>query len=103
MYAIAKEFDKEAGVLRELLAQTCFRRGRRGACWDRLALLWMEHGLTGPAEEISHGDDSDDDLIEIHRPELDQEACRQEALKVCWQGLEDQWTHLGTCQTAVKG
>ncbi|KZT35489.1 hypothetical protein SISSUDRAFT_166710 [Sistotremastrum suecicum HHB10207 ss-3] len=40
---ILKEYDTEIKVLEALLKQTRWRRGRRGAWYDRLALIYMTH------------------------------------------------------------
>lgn len=64
------EYDREIQVLRELLGQTCFRRGKRGEWCDRLALVLMHH-IGGDKEEN-----------------------RREALKVCKDALAHPWTHL---------
>lgn len=64
------QYDREVEVLRTLLSQTCFRRGRRGEWYDRLALVLMNH------------------------TEGDKEANREEALRVCMEGLTHPWTHL---------
>ncbi|KAF8582657.1 hypothetical protein K439DRAFT_1413052 [Ramaria rubella] len=43
MLAILKEYELEAKVLNELLAQDKWLKGRRGAWYDRLALVLMTH------------------------------------------------------------
>ena len=63
-------YDREIEVLRVLLGQTCFRRGKRGEWYDRLALVTMHH-MTG-----------------------DKDNYRKEALKICVEGLSHPWTHL---------
>lgn len=96
--------DREVIVLKALLNQTCFRRGRRGQWWDRLALIYMEHGMAGVTEETRLGSSSgaeDDDIMEITNTRLSQEECRREALAICWKGLEDPWTHLGMLCSSV--
>lgn len=102
------EWDREAEVLRALLSQTYFCRGRRGKWWDRLALILMEHGLRSTPLPLKHetkqepslqpekcDDDDDDDLIIVCSSKRSQEDCRREALKICWAGLADKWCHLG--------
>jgi Fanconi-associated nuclease 1 len=64
------QYDREVEVLRSLLGQSCFRRGKRGEWYDRLALVLMNH--TGG----------------------DKEENRREALAVCEEGLAHPWTHL---------
>lgn len=97
--AYFKMHDREVQVLKALLAQTCFRRGRRGQWWDRLALIYMEHGMAGASEAValsgSADESSDDEVMEVINTRLSQEECRHEALAICWRGLEDPWTHLG--------
>lgn len=99
--------DREVTVLKALLDQTCFRRGRRGQWWDRLGLIYMEHGMAGVSEETRLGSSSDgasdDEIMEITNTRLSQEECRREALAVCWKGLEDPWTHLGKLLSLVAG
>jgi len=66
------EYGREVEVLQALLSQTCFRRGKRGEWYDRLALVIMNHA------------------------EGDKEANREEALRICLEGLAHPWTHLST-------
>lgn len=65
------EYERESQVLRELLDQSCFRRGKRGEWYDRLALVLMHH-IKGDKDEN-----------------------RKEALRICNEGLSHPWTHLG--------
>lgn len=64
------EYDREAKVLEDLLEQSCFRRGKRGEWYDRLALVTMHH-LKG-----------------------DKDKLRERALALCKEGLKHPWTHL---------
>lgn len=64
------EYDREASILKDLLGQSCFRRGKRGEWYDRLALVTMHH-LKGDKDEL-----------------------REEALALCKEGLAHPWTHL---------
>ena len=66
--------DQEAEVLRSLLGQRVFRRGRRGDWYDRLALI------------IAHYPPSD--TISAVR------KAKREALSIAVQGIEDPDTHL---------
>lgn len=66
---ILHEYDQECETLRALLAQRVWRRGKRGAWYDRLALVLMNH----------YGGD---------------EEKKREAVEVCLDGLEDADTHL---------
>lgn len=68
------EYDREIEVLEALLAQSHYRRGKRGAWYDRLALVLMNH----------MGNDDEDA----------KKRARKRALKVCVRGLQDPWTHL---------
>jgi fanconi-associated nuclease 1 len=63
------KYEREAEILTGLLHQTSFRRGKRGAWYDRLALVLMHHF-----------DDKD--------------VSRRRALELCRTGLQDPWTHL---------
>ncbi|GAA96728.1 uncharacterized protein L969DRAFT_20070 [Mixia osmundae IAM 14324] len=65
-----KEYQLEVECLQALLAQKCFRRGKRGAWYERLALVIMNH--------------LDDD----------KDRRRKQALKICLRGLEDPFTHI---------
>ena len=66
---ILHEYDQECEILKALLAQRVWRRGKRGAWYDRLALVLMNH----------YGGD---------------EEKKREAVEVCLDGLEDADTHL---------
>lgn len=66
---ILHEYDLEIQVLRALLAQRVWRRGKRGAWYDRLALVLMHH---------YQGD----------------VAKKRQAVEVCLDALEDPDTHL---------
>lgn len=70
---ILHEYDNECMVLRALLAQRRWRRGKRGAWYDRLALVLMNHYNSSPAEK---------------------EEKQREATQVCIDGLLDEATHL---------
>lgn len=93
-------WEREAAVLRALLGQTYFCRGRRGKWWDRLALILMEHGVGGRSTAAKDGaiggqSSDEDDLVVVNDSKDSLERCRREALALCWEGLEDQWCHLG--------
>ncbi|KIR25350.1 fanconi-associated nuclease 1 [Cryptococcus deuterogattii LA55] len=70
---ILHEYDNECMVLRALLAQRRWRRGKRGAWYDRLALVLMNHYNSSPTEK---------------------EEKLREATQVCIDGLLDEATHL---------
>ncbi|OXG11528.1 fanconi-associated nuclease 1 [Cryptococcus neoformans Tu259-1] len=70
---ILHEYDNECMVLRALLAQRRWRRGKRGAWYNRLALVLMNHYNSSPAEK---------------------EEKLREATQVCIDGLLDEATHL---------
>ncbi|WVQ82523.1 hypothetical protein IAT38_004652 [Cryptococcus sp. DSM 104549] len=70
---ILHEYDNECMVLRALLAQRRWRRGKRGAWYDRLALVLMTHYKQDP-ESL--------------------EEKLREATQVCIDGLLDEDTHL---------
>ncbi|CDZ97246.1 Uncharacterized conserved protein [Phaffia rhodozyma] len=68
---VLHDYDTECRVLKALLDQKVWRRGKRGAWYERLALVLMTH---------YKGDQ-----------ELDK---KEQALDVCLDGLEDEDTHL---------
>lgn len=71
------EYNREAQVMASLLEQSCFRRGKRGEWYDRLALLYMHH--------YSKLDQSD---------AMGKVAYQEKALKLCYEGLNHPWSHL---------
>jgi fanconi-associated nuclease 1 len=71
-----KEYDEENKILRALLAQSRWRRGRRGIWYDRIALILMNH--RGKSTEA-----------------------KWEALDVVKEALEDPYTHLGRIPPTV--
>ncbi|ORY75355.1 VRR-NUC domain-domain-containing protein [Leucosporidium creatinivorum] len=84
IFAKLDDHDREVSLLRALLAQTSFRRGKRGAWYDRLALGMMRYPL---------GDEAKPDC----KPKKKERLARQrklDALEVCLKGLEDPYTHL---------
>lgn len=78
------EHDREKHFLEALLKQTTFRRGKRGAWYDRLALVLMQY----PSDEESAEGLSDKKKVKLAT------ARRAEALDVCLRGLDDPYTHL---------
>ncbi|CEH19173.1 Uncharacterized conserved protein [Ceraceosorus bombacis] len=66
-----KLYEREEEVLRALLAQRAFRRGRRGDWYDRLALILAQYPADGDAKRG-----------------------KMRALEVAVQGIEDSDTHL---------
>ncbi|WRT64402.1 uncharacterized protein IL334_001334 [Kwoniella shivajii] len=70
---ILHEYDAECMVLRALLAQRRWRRSRRGAWYDRLALVLMNHYNASPEEK---------------------EEKMRDATQVCIDGLLDEDTHM---------
>ena len=82
-HASQKEHDREVAILRTLLAQKAFRRGKRGAWYDRLALV------------ISHYPNQQEQ--DANEPEVKEQLKTirlEEALEVCIRGLDDPLTHL---------
>lgn len=77
------EHDREIAILRHLLTQTAFRRGKRGAWYDRLALVIARYPNH---QELAAIDPSVKDHLKSSRLE--------EALEVCFRGLDDPLTHL---------
>lgn len=83
-YALARLHDhrREAFILRALLAQRTFRRGKRGEWYDRLALVVMRY----PEAALAAADDDDDEKGEKDRR-------LREARQICLDALQDPWTH----------
>ncbi|KAM0792071.1 hypothetical protein ACM66B_004775 [Microbotryomycetes sp. NB124-2] len=86
IYATLHDHDREVEILRALLSQTSFRRGNRGAWYDRLALVMMRYPL-GREKELD--DDGDDKLKQRHERKR-----KMEALELCLKALNDPSTHL---------
>ncbi|KAK4698649.1 fanconi-associated nuclease 1, partial [Phenoliferia sp. Uapishka_3] len=84
IFARLGDHDKEREILESLLRQTSFRRGKRGAWHERLALVLMNYPS---GRELQEG------LSEAKKVKL-ANARRCEALAVCLRGLEDPYTHL---------
>lgn len=85
-YGRLKEFDREITILEELLAQPRWRRGKRGAWYDRWALILMHH-LVREKREI------DGQLVTLAKDE--QKDILRQAMRVIIRGLEDDDTHIG--------
>lgn len=73
---VLKEYYQELKVLQALLAQTRWRRGRRGRWYERRALVLMTH--------LKH-----------------EEGRQEEAMWVVIDALKDPDTHIGTCRSTV--
>lgn len=71
------EYSREAEVMASLLEQSCFRRGKRGEWYDRLALLYMHHHSRLDQENG-----------------MDKTQYQEKALKICYEGLNHPWSHL---------
>ncbi|BGP45790.1 hypothetical protein JCM10450v2_001620 [Rhodotorula kratochvilovae] len=82
-YAKLGDHDAEVRVLRHLLSQTSFRRGKRGDWYDRVALVLMKYPLG--AEADAKGAKKRERLLRERR---------EEAMRVCEDGLRDPYTHL---------
>lgn len=81
------DHDTEKQIIRRILKQRVFRRGKRGAWYERLALVLMKY----PSAE-----ERDPNLSERKKCKL-ADARYQEALAVCLKGLSDPDTHLSMC------
>lgn len=108
------DHDAEVAILRHLLSQTSFRRGKRGDWYDRLALVLMRYPLGEEARLLrkwgvkSEGDDGEvkgeakgevkgeTELQGTKKEKKDAmlRARREEALTLCEKGLADPYTHL---------
>ena len=93
-------YEEEVEVLRSLLGQSCFRRGKRGEWYDRLALVLMHHFGSGKVRRTistGPGDAREDDEGD-NDEEMDSSdrltAYKEEALALCREGLAHPWTHL---------
>ncbi|WWC86489.1 uncharacterized protein L201_001366 [Kwoniella dendrophila CBS 6074] len=84
---ILHEYDAECMVLRALLAQRRWRRSKRGAWYDRLALILMNHYNATPEEKEDKLRDAtqtcidallDEDTHMIYRPALSRRLTRLE-------------------------
>ncbi|WWC58851.1 uncharacterized protein I303_101396 [Kwoniella dejecticola CBS 10117] len=84
---ILHEYDAECMVLRALLAQRRWRRSKRGAWYDRLALVLMNHYNATPEEKEEKLRDAtqtcidallDEDTHMIYRPALSRRLTRLE-------------------------
>ncbi|KAK4052984.1 hypothetical protein OIO90_004108 [Microbotryomycetes sp. JL221] len=84
IYATLHDRDREVELLRALLAQSSFRRGNRGAWYDRLALILMRYPL---------GQENDATLDTKRKQKLERRR-KLDALELCLKGLEDPYTHL---------
>ncbi|KAK4048785.1 hypothetical protein OIV83_004551 [Microbotryomycetes sp. JL201] len=84
IYATLHDHEREVEILRALLAQTSFRRGNRGAWYDRLALVMMRYPL---------GQENDDALDDKRKQKLERKR-KLEALDLCLTALQDPSTHL---------
>ncbi|GAA5969565.1 hypothetical protein JCM21900_002347, partial [Sporobolomyces salmonicolor] len=83
-YAKLGDHDREVSILRFLLSQTSFRRGKRGDWHDRLALVLMKYPLSEERESC---------IMAKKKERLARER-KEEALRMCERGLEDPFTHL---------
>ncbi|KAH8117012.1 VRR-NUC domain-containing protein [Phellopilus nigrolimitatus] len=84
-YGKLKNFDRELELLRELLAQRRWRRGKRGAWYDRWALVLMHH-LPRLKREVNG---------ELLSPSKDeQKKFLEEAMDIVIRGLHDDDTHI---------
>lgn len=81
-----KDFDREISILQELLDQRRWRRGKRGAWYDRWALILMHHRAR--SKHVVDGQ-----LVPLSKEE--QEKILRDAMRVCINGLHDEDTHIG--------
>lgn len=76
-------------LLEELLAQSRWRRGKRGAWYDRLALILMHHKAKAARQGILTDVDGTDEKVN------DEEQVLRKAMEVILRGLHDEDTHIG--------
>lgn len=87
IHARLGQHSEEIEILRSLLQQTIFRRGKRGEWWDRIALVYMNYATEEEAKLNAKRDkDKLEDLLRDRR---------QTALNCCERGLSDPYTHVG--------
>lgn len=86
---VLKEYDREILILEELLAQTRWRRGKRGAWYDRLALILMHHKAKAAKQGVLTDADAKDGN--------DEERVLRQAMDAVVRGLHDEDTHIGGC------
>ncbi|KAM0754067.1 hypothetical protein T439DRAFT_322953 [Meredithblackwellia eburnea MCA 4105] len=83
VFARLGQHDQEMEILKALLSQHSFRRGKRGAWYERLALVMMK-----PTAK-----EKDDSLSKEKKERLVKKRLER-ALEVCLKGLDDPYTHL---------
>ncbi|GAA5978175.1 hypothetical protein JCM10908_004258 [Rhodotorula pacifica] len=107
-YAKLGNHDAEVSILRHLLSQSSFRRGKRGDWYDRLALVLMRYPLGDEARLLSKwgcktepAEDGSSPKVEVELQGSKKEkkdamlrARREEALALCEKALTDPYTHL---------
>ncbi|GAA5918614.1 hypothetical protein JCM6882_000834 [Rhodosporidiobolus microsporus] len=104
-YAKLGQHTREASILRHLLDQTSFRRGKRGDWYDRLALILMKYpGTSSSASSVSSPtkrkaekakkEESDAEIENEDEGEKEKRERLEEALELCQRGLNDPFTHL---------
>ncbi|KLO19274.1 hypothetical protein SCHPADRAFT_924671 [Schizopora paradoxa] len=95
-FGCLKNYVRESEILEELLAQRFWRRGKRGAWYDRLALVLMHHVArksTKRAMSVQSKDVQDGDNNSISCKD-DRQKILQRALDVVVAGLNDTDTHI---------
>ena len=98
-----------------MLAQRFWRRGKRGAWYDRLALVLMHHlarktskrdlSVTAKATKNSKGDDVeivDDDERDMELNKGGRQEILKRAMDVIVEGLHDTDTHIGPSASNMK-
>ena len=85
-YGKLKDFDREISLLQELLAQRRWRRGKRGAWYDRWALVLMHH-VVRTKHEVNG------EQVALSKEE--QKKVLRNAMDVVIEGLHDDDTHIG--------
>ncbi|EJD02252.1 uncharacterized protein FOMMEDRAFT_147288 [Fomitiporia mediterranea MF3/22] len=92
-YGKLKDFDREIALLQELLAQRRWRRGKRGAWYDRWALVLMHH-VVRQRREING------EQVPLSKEE--QKKVLQKAMDVVIEGLHDEDTHIVSRQSLER-
>lgn len=85
-YGRVKDHKREVEILEELLGQSYWRRGKRGAWYDRWALILMHH-FARAKQEV------DGEIRQLSKSE--QNEVLKKAMEIVIRGLHDDDTHIG--------
>ena len=91
-FGVLKDHDREISILEELLAQTRWRRGKRGLWYDRMALILMHHKAKAARQNVLTDVDIPDGK---GKKSGEEEKVLSKAMDVILRGLHDEDTHIG--------